>query len=178
MSRPKWGVEEIKWLVKGGAMQVTPRTSSITAEEKFGNCRLHLEFRTPFMPDARGQGRGNSGVYLQGRYEVQILDSYGLEGMGNECGGIYRVGRPLVNLRLLRRCTPGNDKRGYFCVIAGLAPRSRFAVLGTPFGESRGNLKRYNRTLATSPFTGMTTNNESNLISIVATDSRDFSSVA
>ena len=63
----------------------------------FGDQRLHLEFRTPFQPAARGQGRGNSGVYVQGRYECQILDSFGLEGRPNECGGIYSIAAPVTN---------------------------------------------------------------------------------
>lgn len=68
--------------------------------EKFGGCELHLEFRTPFMPTARGQARGNSGCYLQSRYEVQILDSFGLAGKNNECGGIYETKDPDVNMCL------------------------------------------------------------------------------
>jgi hypothetical protein len=88
----------VQWKLADGAMEVVPGTGSIISKKEFGDVKLHLEFRTPFMPDARGQGRGNSGVYLQGRYEVQVLDSYGLEGRDNECGGIYSVAQPLVNM--------------------------------------------------------------------------------
>jgi hypothetical protein len=87
----------VRWkLVEGGAMEVSG--GDIVSRETFGDHRLHVEFRTPYMPHASGQGRGNSGVYVHGRYEVQVLDSYGLEGHDNECGGIYQIARPLVHM--------------------------------------------------------------------------------
>jgi hypothetical protein len=72
-----------------------PRADSI---QRFGSHKLHIEFFLPFKPKARGQGRGNSGCYLQGRYEVQVLDSFGLEGRNNECGGIYSIKAPDLNM--------------------------------------------------------------------------------
>jgi hypothetical protein len=87
---PRWK------LVGGGAVQV--EGGGIKTRRSFGgHVRLHVEFRVPYLPKAKGQGRGNSGVYLQGRYEVQILDSYGLDSQDNDCGGIYKVAKPLVN---------------------------------------------------------------------------------
>lgn len=84
-------------LVDGGAMQVNGTGDVITARKFDQPFQLHVEFRVPYMPDARGQGRGNSGVYLQGRYEVQVLDSYGLKSQNNDCGGIYGVAAPRIN---------------------------------------------------------------------------------
>ncbi|MFN9248194.1 MAG: DUF1080 domain-containing protein [Planctomycetota bacterium] len=69
-----------------------------TSKQKFGSHKLHLEFRLPYQPEASGQGRGNSGLYVQGRYEVQMLDSFGLEGRDNECGGVYSVKAPDLNM--------------------------------------------------------------------------------
>lgn len=80
-------------LIDGGLMGVGTRT-----KQKFQDFTLHLEFQSPFMPKSRGQGRGNSGMYLVDQYECQVLDSFGLTGENNECGGIYTVAKPAVNM--------------------------------------------------------------------------------
>lgn len=70
----------------------------VTSKHKFQDATVHLEFQLSYMPTARDQGRANSGCYLQGRYEVQILDSFGLAGKNNECGGIYTIRDPSTNM--------------------------------------------------------------------------------
>ena len=89
---------EAKWLVKDGAMTVVPRSGSIATKQEFGDVQLHLEWATPAEVVSEGQGRGNSGVYLMGRYEVQILDSFNNKTyFGGQAGAIYKQYAPLVN---------------------------------------------------------------------------------
>jgi len=90
-----WIVEPF-WGVRNGAMGMSGH--SIRTKEEFGSANIHLEFKTPFMPreEPGSQGRGNSGVYVMGRYEVQVLDSYTVAPKDNLCGGIYQKAVPLV----------------------------------------------------------------------------------
>jgi len=75
-------------------------STGCTSKQSFKGYKLHLEFRTPYKPFARGQQRGNSGIYHSGRWETQVLDSFGLEGKENETGGIYSISKPLLNMCL------------------------------------------------------------------------------
>jgi hypothetical protein len=86
-----------KW--KTGFRKMTVNgTGSITTKDKYGDCQLHVEFRTPAKVKGDGQGRGNSGVYIQSLYEVQVLDSYNNETYYNgQAGAIYKQSPPLVN---------------------------------------------------------------------------------
>jgi len=97
-----------KWNIKGDEMEVQPGSGSIMTKQKYKNFQLHIEFRSPFMPHVTEQKRGNSGVYVQGRYEIQVLDSYGLDGKDNECGGIYKVAPPAINM-----CAPPTQWQTY-----------------------------------------------------------------
>jgi len=72
--------------------------SGVLSKPAFNSCKIHLEFRLTWMPEARGQARANSGVYVHNAYEIQVLDSFGLEGHDNECGGLYSLKAPDVNM--------------------------------------------------------------------------------
>ncbi len=72
--------------------------SEATTKQGFRDYTLHVEFRLSYMPLARGQARSNSGVYLHDCYEIQVLDSFGLEGKDDECGGFYKLRKPDVNM--------------------------------------------------------------------------------
>ncbi len=98
----KWekrgGKGSVQWKLADGAMEGVKGHGDIVTKDKFaGKFKLHVEFRVPYEPAGKGQGRGNSGVYVQGRYEVQVLDSYGLKSGKNDCAAIYNVSAPSAN---------------------------------------------------------------------------------
>ena len=83
------------WPVDAGIFTVGH--GNIMTQNRFGDFQLHLEFNVPYMPTQRGQGRGNSGVFLTGSHELQILDSYKLNLHSDDCGAIYKQVVPSVN---------------------------------------------------------------------------------
>lgn len=84
------------WKIVDGAMVVGG--GDITTKEIYGDAQIHVEFRTPNLPNAKGQAKGNSGIGLQGRYEVQVLDSYGFAMPGKgDAGAVYNQSAPLIN---------------------------------------------------------------------------------
>jgi hypothetical protein len=93
------GGGDAQWkLVEGAAMEVVPGTGSIRTKEQFGSCQLHLEFAAPSVVKGESQGRGNSGVFLMGVYEVQVLDCYQNPTYPDgTTGAIYGQYPPLVN---------------------------------------------------------------------------------
>ncbi|MGC8863655.1 MAG: 3-keto-disaccharide hydrolase [Armatimonadota bacterium] len=117
-----------EWKVENGYVEVVPGTGDVCTRELFTDCQVHVEFWLPLMADATGQKRANSGVYLQGRYEVQVLDSYGLDSKHDDCGGIYRTSAPLVNA-----CRPPEHWQTYD--IFFIAPR--FNECGVKIANAR-----------------------------------------
>ncbi|HKS56198.1 MAG TPA: DUF1080 domain-containing protein [Steroidobacteraceae bacterium] len=87
-----------KWRVEGNAFTVVKGTGDIRTKRAFGDAQLHIEWRAPAKIEGEGQGRGNSGVYLQGLYEVQVMDSYENATYANgQAASLYKQYSPLVN---------------------------------------------------------------------------------
>ena len=88
----------IQWKVENGAMEVVPRMGSIVTKDQFGDCHLHIEWASPVEVKGSSQGRGNSGVFLMAKYEIQVLDSYdNVTYADGHTGAIYGQYPPLVN---------------------------------------------------------------------------------
>ena len=101
---PNWKIEDGICTVGNG---------DIISDYTFGDAQLHVEFRIPDMPEATGQGKGNSGVYVHGCYEVQVLDSYGIDPpLNNDCSGIYQMHAPLFNA-----CLPALEWQTYDIIL-------------------------------------------------------------
>jgi len=97
------------WTLEGDHMTVAAGTGDIQTRESFGSIQLHLEFRTPAKVESEGQGRGNSGVFFQKRYEVQILDNYNNKTYANgQAAAVYKQHIPLVNA-----CRPPGEWQKY-----------------------------------------------------------------
>jgi hypothetical protein len=92
------GNGEAKWTVRDGYMEVAARTGDIATKQEFGDCQLHIEWATPTAVKGEGQERGNSGVFLMERYEIQVLDSYDNKTYYHgQAGAVYKQYAPLVN---------------------------------------------------------------------------------
>ncbi|NHE56102.1 3-keto-disaccharide hydrolase [Cyclobacterium plantarum] len=87
-----------KWNVENGILTVAPKTGGIKSKEVFGDVQVHIEWRSPSEVSGNGQGRGNSGFFFMGKYELQILDSYDNKTYSNgQAASIYKQHPPLVN---------------------------------------------------------------------------------
>jgi hypothetical protein len=93
--------KDAQWTVEKGIVTVKKGTGGLQTKQSFGSCQLHIEWRTPSKVEGESQGRGNSGIFLMGLYELQVLDSYDNKTYSNgQAGSIYKQHIPLVNASL------------------------------------------------------------------------------
>jgi len=93
--------DEAKWTIADNALTVKPGTGGIQTKQKFGDCQLHIEWRIDKNVKGEGQDRGNSGIFLMGRYELQVLDNYNNINktyVNGQAGSMYKQTPPLVNV--------------------------------------------------------------------------------
>ena len=115
------------WKVEDGAMTVVKGTGAIRTKQGFGSVQLHIEWRTPTEIEGEGQGRGNSGIFLQDQYEVQVLDSYNNRTYSNgQAGSVYKQHIPLANA-----CRPPGEWQTYDIIYTA------------PIFDASGNLARH-----------------------------------
>ena len=104
-----------QWKVEDGALVVAPGKGDIHTKQAFGDCQLHVEWAEPTPPSGEDQARGNSGIYLMSKYELQVLDSYGNKTYPDgQAGAIYAQTPPLVNA-----CRPPGEWQSYDVVWQG-----------------------------------------------------------
>lgn len=90
--------DELQWEIVDGELQVVPGSGNVKTKQYFGDCQLHIEFKSPDPENYNGQDRGNSGIFLQSRYEIQVLDADNNDTYVNGMvGSIYKQKAPLVN---------------------------------------------------------------------------------
>jgi hypothetical protein len=119
---------QAKWLVNDGIMTVVPASGGIVTDQKFMDFQLHIEWQTPLIPqEKKGQNYGNSGIFLQERYEVQVLNNYiNTTYVNGQAGSIYKQHPPLVNA-----CKPPGEWQTYDIIF--IAPRfSENGMLASP----------------------------------------------
>ncbi len=120
--------DPVKWTVENGILTMVKSSGDIRTKQGFGDIQLHVEWRAPAEVVGDGQGRGNSGIFLQGQYEVQVLDSYENSTYSNgQAGSVYKPHIPLVNA-----CRPPGEWQAYDIVF--IAPR--FNEDGTLFSPA------------------------------------------
>ena len=108
---------DAKWKLQDDYMQVVPGTGIIQTKKTFGDCQLHIEWRTPDTVRGDGQGRGNSGIFFMGLFELQVLDNFNNRTYSNgQAGSIYKQSMPLVNA-----CRPPGQWQTYDVIFT--APR-------------------------------------------------------
>lgn len=125
----KWQQQDgtpAKWKVENGYAEVVPKTGELRTKEAFGDCQLHVEFREPTPPHGESQERGNSGVFLIGAYEIQVLDAYNnITYPDGQTGAVYGQYPPFVNA-----CRPPGEWQTYDIIFT--VPRFQNGELKTP----------------------------------------------